>query len=384
MRIVHHFTEISRSGGGVSRSVLDLVGLLCRGEHRVRFLTAAGSDLPSAWRGGMGNLELVELDPVGPLQRLPAAGMRRVAEALADAEMLHLHGLWRPRNAQIAALARRLGKPYVLSPHGMLNYWASAPRWAVGKAVYFRLFERRNLRGARIVHATARAERETARRWVGEARLRVIPLVIDLGTTAELPGPDLFAGAHPQVEQGLPRVLMLGRIHPHKRPELLIEALAGLRRDGLACQLLLAGSGEPSYLARLRELAVRSGLGGVTHFLGIVEGAAKLSLYQSADLLALPTMRENFGLVLFECLACGTPVVTTRGADTWRQVEESGGGRVVEPTAEAFSRSISELLADEPRRREMGRAGQAWVRQWLDPERLLRAYEGMYREAAGG
>lgn len=368
----------------MSRSVIDLVSLLCRGGHQVRLLTAGGGDLPPAWRSGeVANLDLVELEPPGRLQLLPRAGLRRVAEALSDARLLHLHGLWRPRNAQIAALARKVGLPYVLTPHGMLNYWAASPRWMMRKAVYFQLFERRNLRGARIVHTTASAEHETARHWVDEADLRVIPLVVDLGASAELPGPDLFARAYPQVDDGLPRVLILGRIHPHKRPELLIEAVAELHRAGLPCQLLFAGSGEASYVARLRQQAMRSGLGDASHFLGIVEGAVKLSLYQSADLLALPTMRENFGLVLFESMACGTPVVTTRGADTWRQVEESGGGRIVEPTAEAFAGAISELLGDDRLRRAMGQAGRQWVGEWLDPIRLLRCYEEMYREAAG-
>jgi glycosyltransferase involved in cell wall biosynthesis len=385
MRIVHHFFEIRRTGGGVPRSVVDLVALLCGGEHRVGFLTAAGSDLPAAWRaGGFDNLELVELDPVGPLQLLGGGGLRRAATALAGADVLHLHGLWRPRNAQIARLARRLEIPYVLSPHGMLNYWSAAPGWALRKAVYFRLFERRNLRRAALVHATAALEYETARRWVAEERLRVVPLVLDPAMADRLPGPEPFAEAHPEIDRGASRILMLGRLHPHKRPELLVEAAAELRRSGIDTQLLLAGSGEQSYVARLRALAARRGAADRTHFLGVVEGAMKRSLYQFADLLVLPTMRENFGLVLFECLACGTPVITTRGADTWRQVEQSGGGWIVEPTAASLAGALAEMLGDDRQRAEMGRIGRDWVRQWLAPDRLREAYEQIYRQAAGG
>ncbi len=384
MRIVQHFTEIRRGGGGVARSVIDLVTLLCEGDHRVAILTAAGSDLPAAWRSGeIANLELVELDPVRWLQLLGGGGRRRVAAVLDGADVLHLHGLWRPRNAQIAALARRLAVPYVLSPHGMLNYWSAAPRWALQKALYFRLLERRNLRRAGVVHATAEPEYETARRWVAEERLRVVPLVLDPAMASRLPGPELFAEAHPQIDPGVRRILMLGRLHPHKRPELLIEAVGNLRRAGTAGQLLLAGSGDEPYVARLRRLAARHGIAEGTHFLGMVEGAMKRSLYQFADLLVLPTMRENFGLVLFECLTCGTPVVTTRGADTWRQVERSGGGRIVEPTAASLAGALAELLGDDRRRREMGQTGRDRVREWLAPDRLRDAYEEIYRQASG-
>lgn len=383
MHIAHHFTEIRKDGGGVPRAVLDLVRALAAAGERVTLLTAAGSDLPEAWCAGSADgIEVVSLDRVSaPFQWLSRRGLRRAAETLERADVLHLHGLWRPRNAQIGALARRLQRPYVVSLHGMLNEWSAAHR-AVRKAIYFRLFERRTLAAARTVHATAAPERDQARRWLPHDRLTVIPLAVDLEPYATFSETDSLAERHPEIADGVPAILMLGRLHPVKRPELLIAAVAGLRDAGTACQLLLAGDGEAAYVRRLRALAREYGIADHTHFLGLVVGPHKRALYRRAALMALPTRGENFGLVLFEALASGTPVVTTRGAGTWSEIADSGGGRIVEPTPEAFGAAIAELLGDPELRTAMGRAGREWVFRWLEPTAVIARYREMYRDAS--
>ena len=384
MHVVHHFTEIRKAGGGVPRAVLDLVRALADAGEDVTLLSASGSDVPETWaKGETGNVRNVALESVArPFQLLSRQGLEPVAEAVTSADVVHLHGLWRPRNTQIARLARSLGRAYVLSPHGMLNDWAMAQRtWL--KTIHYRLFERHNLSAARVVlFATAR-ERDQALRWIPHERLSVVPLAVDLEPYKRLPEAGRFEREHPEIAAGTPVVLMLGRLHPGKRPEILIEAIADLRSNGVECQLVLAGEGEPAYVERLRQRVHDQGIARHTHFLGLVSGQDKLSVYQRADLMVLPTIAENFGLVLFESLACGTPVLTTRGADSWSEVSSSGGGRIVEPTPEAFAANIAELLADRQQRSEMGRRGRQWVFDWLDPQVVTERYKTMYRGAAG-
>lgn len=384
MRIVHHFTKMARGGGGVPRAVLDLARLLGEEGDEVTLLTAAGSEIPEAGTDrAVEGVRVVGLDRVSrPLQVLSRKSLTRIADTLSGADVVHLHGLWRPRNHQIARLALRMRRPYVLSPHGMLNGWAMA-RSALQKAVYYRVFERRNLAGARRVHFSALREQETARRWVPHGRLSVIPLAVDLRPYATLPEPDRFESAHPEIADGLPIVLMLGRLHPSKQPEVLIEAIGNLRRSNVACRLVLAGDGSPAYVSQLHDVVSRYGISDRAHFLGHVAGQEKLALYRRADLFALPTQGENFGLVLFESLACGTPVLTTREADTWSEISASGGGRIVEPTAEAFAANMAELLAADGLRSSMGHRGREWVFDWLDPKTVIGRYREMYREALG-
>lgn len=384
VHIVHHFTQIKKAGGGVPRAVTDLARVLADADDEVTLLTAADSDIPVTRAGGtQENLRVTELEDVSrPFQLLSKRGLRSAAEALATADVVHLHGLWRPRNSQIARLARHLGRPYVLSPHGMLNRWAIA-RHGWRKRIHYRLFERRNLAAARIVHFAAEAERDEAAGWIPHSRSRVIPLAIVLSSFEDLPGIQGFNDRFPGFD-GRPIVLMLGRLDPSKRPELAIEALGRLRSTGMESHLFFAGEGNPEYVEGLRSLARLHGVSEVTHFVGLVVGPLKLSLYQRADVTVLPTRGENFGLVLFESLACGTPVITTRGANTWSDVLRSGGGRVVEPTGEALAACLLGLLSNDGHRESMGRAGREWVFKWLDPRALARQYQDMYQSVLPG
>ena len=383
LRIVSHFTDIGTAAGGVPRSTLEIGRLLAAGGHRYTVLTAAGCKLPEEWHAADQDLpELVTLDPPrGRLDLLSRACQRRVEGLLRAADLLVLHGMWRPRNSQLAAMARSLGLPYVMIPHGMLDGWPMSQK-PVRKRVYHRLFERRNLGGAARVITTSEAERREAGRWIPHDRVSIVPLPFS-PVLARLAGEPEPGGFMAGVAAGDLTVLFLSRLHPKKGADVLIEALGLLRRRGLDCRLLISGSGSSDYVEKLRRLVDEHDLGARTRFLGWVDGRDKLSLYKSADLLALPTSQENFGRVLIESMLCRTPVITTREAGLWREIHESGGGLLADRTPEAFAEAIVQLHADGPRRRRMGEAGREYVLRWLDDRELIGRYESLLRRAAG-
>src|SRR5207302_1520557 len=109
-------------------------------------------------------------------------------------------------------------------------------------------------------------------------------------------------------------------------------------------------------------------------FLGLVTGAQKLSLYQSVDLFVLPTRHENFGLVLTEAMACGTPVVTTKGTDIWRELE-TAGGVIAENTPPAIATAVRSLLEKPQELPTLGKRARAWVFETLAVEPLAQRYE---------
>jgi glycosyltransferase involved in cell wall biosynthesis len=383
LEIVSHFTDIGKAGGGVPRSTLEIARMMAAGGHRHTVLTAAGCTLPEEWLEADQILpRVVTLDPVrGRLHLLSRAGLRRVGALLREADLLLLHGMWRPRNTQLASLARRLGLPYVMIPHGMLDDWPMR-RKAVRKRVYHRLFESRNLAGAAHVIATSDAELEQAGRWIPHQRVSVAPLPFS-PVLARLAGDPARELVVPEAAAGELTVLFLSRLHPKKGVEVLIEAVGLLTRRGIACRLLISGSGPAPYVRKLERLVQRHGIADRTRFLGWVDGLRKLSLYKVADLLALPTSQENFGRVLIESLLCRTPVVTTCEAGIWRQIRDARGGLLAERTPEAFAAAIAQLQADRPRREQMGEAGRRWALDWLDERRLIGRYESMFHRAAG-
>ncbi|MDI5981056.1 D-inositol-3-phosphate glycosyltransferase [Amycolatopsis magusensis] len=119
---------------------------------------------------------------------------------------------------------------------------------------------------------------------------------------------------------GLPRdavvLAFAGRIQPLKAPDVLLHAAAAmLRRDpGLADRLVVLIVGGPSGSGldqpqALKELAVTLGIERQTRFVPPQPGAALVDVYRAADVVAVPSYNESFGLVAVEAQACGTPVV---------------------------------------------------------------------------
>ena len=207
----------------------------------------------------------------------------------------------------------------------------------------------------------------------------VLPYLVDLSPFQPLPGAELARSAYPAAAGDVPKILFLSRLHEKKGVDILIDAAHLLHRAGRRFTLIIAGNGSPQYEAQLREQVRRLGLGDVVAFLGLVTGAQKISLYQAADVYVLPTHQENFGLVLVEALAAGTPVVTTRGTDIWREIQ-SAGGTIADNTPAAMADAIGRLLDDRPSLPALGQRGRNWVLKNLYADRMAADYETMYAE----
>lgn len=264
----------------------------------------------------------------GQISALHGAGRQQVRAAVAGADILHMHTMWAPLVAAAAREARRLGIPYILSPHGMLDPYSMAQkRWK--KRLYLGLVERRVLRGADRLLFTAEEERRLAERVTGPCPSAVIALGADQPPAPPETLRAEFLDAHPALKDR-PLLIFLGRFHGKKRPEVAIGAMARLR-DSLpdAC-LLMAGSGPAEDGLRAQVAAL--GLGDHVRFLGFLSGRQKWQALSAADLFLLPSRQENFGIALAEALHAGTPALITRKVNIWREVTEAGAGAVLDET----------------------------------------------------
>jgi glycosyltransferase involved in cell wall biosynthesis len=377
VQAVHYLRRVRLEDGGVVRAVLDFCRVFAAAGNPTILVTCDAADVPAAWRvpGAIGVPKVLEVDPPrGRLGLWGRAAKSQFVAAVRGADVLHLHGVWEPTNVQAGAAARAANVPYLISAHGMLDDWSMAQR-RLKKRAYLALVGNRLFRGAAAVHFTAQGELDQGAKWVPPGKGVVLPLIVDLSAFAELPGPgrarDTFSG----LCAGRPTLLFLSRLHPKKGVELLIEAGGLLARSGRAYQILIAGPGDEGYVDRLRGLVDHCGMSGQVDFLGMVRGADKLSLIQAADAFVLPTSQENFGLVLIEALACRARVVTTRGVDIWRELQEAGA-TIVEPSAEALASAIDSM----PAAPSVDERGREWVLRTLDPARLVEAYGELYQQ----
>jgi glycosyltransferase involved in cell wall biosynthesis len=249
--------------------------------------------------------------------------------------IIHDHGLWLATNHHAARFARVHRIPFVVQPHGMLEPWALGYRGAKKRAA-MRLYQRADLESARVLVVTSEAEGENLRR-IGLAQpLAVIPNGV---------GAELLAAAPPAAagrRDGRRNVLFLSRIHEKKGLLNLVRAWARLRvRDW---ELRLAGPDDVGHLNEVLQLARELGVSDAVRYLGVLEGEQKTALYRQADLFVLPTFSENFGLVVAEALACGVPVITTRGAP-WADLERLGCGWWIDVGVEPLVRALDTAMA---------------------------------------
>jgi glycosyltransferase involved in cell wall biosynthesis len=378
LRIIQYCPEVSLSLGGVVRAVLDWCSVLARRGNQVILVTYNSPDVPADWDGSPGKPKVVWL-PSGKANWFVSSDAVSIwDQLLTPGSVAHLHCPWTPSNVQMSRAARRRGVPYIVSIHGMLDDW-SMQRRGLKKRIFLAVGGRRFLTLADRVHYTANAERDQGQRWIPNATPLVLPYLIDLRAFDQLPGPEI-ARSKFGLTTGVPTLLFLSRLHEKKGVDILIDAADLLRKSGRAFKVIIAGSAadaDREYQSKLSDQVKRLNLEDTVRFVGLVTGTHKLSLYQAADLFVLPTLQENFGLVLIEAMAASTPVLTTRGTDIWREII-SCGGNVSENTPSALCAAMQKLLNDPLALARSGQSSRALVMNRFNVDRLANEYESLY------
>lgn len=289
----------SRLGGGVFEAVAQQAAMIrhLRGEPVVLSLADEHSAEDRA-RFGAAQMHHIPVSGPGRFGYAPGLVERLLA---ADLDLLHLHGIWMYPSRAAAVWARRTGRPYCISPHGMLDRWITA-RGRAQKAIARIGYERSSWRAATALHALTDCEAADIARETGRTDTLVIPN----------PGP---TAAPSRSRIAAPRVLYLGRIHPKKNIGSLIEAWAELGNlvEATGARLCIAGWGEPAHVAQLKERLAQAP--GSIEFVGAVYGEDKSALLREARMLVLPSFSEGQPIVVLEAWAEGTPTLMTENSN---------------------------------------------------------------------
>jgi glycosyltransferase involved in cell wall biosynthesis len=220
-----------------------------------------------------------------------------------------------------------------------------------------------------LVHTITPLERENVGRLLPDNRTILIPNAIHVHESGEP------AGSPEKL------ILFLGRLHPIKGVDLLLEAFhqASLGPDW---RLVIAGPEEvPAYVRKLRLDAARRGLTGRVEFVGPVFGARKSELLRAAWVIAVPSYSEVIGMVNLEAAAAGTPSVTTYRTGLWDW--QLGGGILIQPEAAALTEGLLQASQwSAPERIERGRRSRQLVVNRYSWPVVLPQWEDFYRTLA--
>ena len=383
MKILHFKPTMSLEEGGVVKAVLDLC-VMSQHNNQVGLATFENSKTLDDWNQDESGNAYVRLHHMsggtGVGGKLNKAQMDEFRTIIAEYDIVHLHAMWTTANPQAAAICTEMGKPYVLSIHGMLDDWCMSQR-KLKKVIYMKTWGRNLLRDASAIHCTAQAEFEQASAWFEPAKGRVVSLPLDLSEFKDLPDAELAYESFDGLDRSVPKVLFLSRINYKKGVDRLIKASALLTDKGVKHQLVIAGTGDDSYVQEMKSLVKSQGIEEQTYFLGFASGDAKIALFSACEIFALPTSQENFGFVLYESLAAGTTLVTTKGVDTWQELEQHGQATICNQDPQAVANAIESLLADPQSLQTRGVAGREWIFEHMNPDRIIEQYEALYADA---
>ena len=298
-----------------------------------------------------------------------------LGQALADADVVHLHGLFNRTIWDAAARVHAHGARYVLSPRGMLQASALAHhRWR--KRAAWRLRDRAIVCRADILHATSSSERETLRQFDRPSVVLIPNPVIGERVTSD----EAIATRRAlHIDEHAPIVLSLGRLHRIKRLDLVVAAFRELWARVPAARLIVAGPDEHGL-----QMALEAALGparSATQFLGTVDGASKSRLLAASTVLVQASDSESFGMSVAEALATGIPVVVTRTCP-WEDIEKWQCGFWVPQSSDAIAAALRRVIGNPGLAAEQGNAGRRLADERFSPRAVATAWHEVYQQLA--
>lgn len=367
MKVLHVVSRVGTEASGPSYSVCSLARALASRGHEVGLYSVRDGRPPVLANFSHEMFRPARFPP--GLCRSPEL-LSALRSAAPASDVVHSHNLWLMPNIYPGWVTRGSRAKLVISPRGTLSTWALGnSRWK--KKIVWALAQRSVVKSADCLHATAEAEYHDIRARGFEQPVCVIPNGIDLPSPAALEGTE----ARPKAEQRI--LLYVGRLHPGKGVDRLLQAWTRLAPQRPNWCLRIVGPDNRGHEAQLRALAAGLRTPRVT-FVGAAFGAEKWGEYRNADIYVLPTQSENFGLTVAEALACGTPVITTKGAPWSGLVQERCGWWLdhgVEPLFEAL-RSATDISSAELE--ALGARGRDWMLRDFSWESIAEQMASVY------
>ncbi|MCX5686495.1 MAG: glycosyltransferase [Candidatus Omnitrophica bacterium] len=294
-------------------------------------------------------------------------------------DIVHIHSVYRYTTFITARLCKKYGKPYLLNPFGALDQSMIKLKSSIKKAIYISIVEKSNIKNAKAVHVASEYEREALLSMGFDNPTVIIPPSLSLEDYLNDHGSVSLREKYPDL-LNKKIILFLGRIHPKKGLDTLAEAFKKICDKRNDVYLVIAGTGEESYVNLVKSNFKKPGIGNRVIFTGMLLGRDKSFAFYTSDLFILPSYGENFGIAALEAMACGLPVIVTNKVGLFPDIKEYGSGIVTTCNAGQVAEAILKLLDNEALRKTMGQSGRKLVEDRFTNDRIADKVVNIYRE----
>ncbi len=351
MRVLHVISGIRPAAGGTTFALAGLTKAQAdAGLDVATFSTFLKGDDAQGLELFDPRVTMHRLGPAtNPMSRHPDLPAR-VQRAVEQADIVHIHGLWEMSQPTAAEAAWRQGKPYLITPHGMLEPWSMGQTFAkaLKKRIYLWLKLRRWLNRASAMHATTELEQTNLKRLGLKSPTLVESNGLDLAEFRDLPAGGFLRQRHPEIGDR-PILLFLARINRKKGVDVLMRAFVKAKqsagdspmRDAV---LVLAGPNTDGYLAEMMQIAKAGGVADDILATGLLDKDERVAALVDADLFVLSSYNENYGIAVIESMAAGTPVLISDQVQCHPEVTAADAGDVLPVDSDAFAEKMIQRL----------------------------------------
>ena len=266
---------------------------------------------------------------------------------IKQADIVHIQAIFDSPTIISLMMARLFKKPTFLTPHGSMGDWAMS-QGSTLKKWWLRLFIK-PFSNYITWHATAQQEVDEILKHFPNADIAIVPngVFVDdfkkYNTFSKTQYIKKYIGIDDENVDKI--VISMGRLQKKKGIDILIDSFVKVLQNFPNSYLLIAGPDEGEE-QNLKEQIKKLNLQDRVFLIGSVEKQDKIDFFANADLFALSSHNENFGIVYLESLASGTPIVASTNTP-WQEVLEYNCGGWVDNTVEDTANAIIEVLSND-------------------------------------
>lgn len=298
-----------------------------------------------------------------------------LCENIRNFDIVHMHNFRSYQNNLTADFAIQNRIPYIMQAHGsVLPFFEKQGL----KKIYDLLWGNKLLKNASKCIAVSRMERyQYLQMDIPENKIAIIPNGIDISDFKNLPEKGIFRNRY-SIKPDEKIILYLGRVHKSKGIDFLINAFSKLVVQNNNTRLVIIGP-DAGYLNPLKEQVNELKIKDKVLFCGPLYEQQKFEALIDADVLVYPSTIEIFGLVPFEAIMCGTPIIVTDDCGCGEIVKEADCGYLVKyGDISGLSTKIREILTNPYDANEKVKCGQRCIKENLQYHMVVETFLKFY------
>lgn len=362
MKVLHYIPSIGKAGGGVS-AYLQLLSHSLGKFVELHIISHHSKDeliLENC------QIHFIEGSLKHPIK------MKREYCALLDElqpNIVHINGCWMLQCSWTVFWAHSKEYPVVISPHGMLEPWNIKKNYWTKKLPALLLYQKRSIKICQMLVATAEAEKKNLMNLGYNKNIAIVPNGIVINGIS-------IKDSWEERKQ----ILFLALFRRNKGIEILMRAISQMKNKLKGWKVIIAGIESDYTVNDLKTISNELGINNIVDIVGGLFGEDKWKAYRESDVFILPTLNENFGIVIAESLICGTPVITTKGAP-WPQIPKYKCGWWINRSVSELTQAIDDFIKTPiETRKTMGVNGRKLIEENFTSDIVARKMVEVYKK----